>query len=140
MQIFTIGFTRKSAQQFFRILSEAGVRRVLDVRLHNASQLAGFTKLGDLEYFLRQILGVDYLHLPLLAPTQELFEQRGDWTVYQARFSALLAARKVEDQLDRATFDRACLLCSESSPDHCHRRLAAEYLQRKWGNLEIRHL
>ena len=144
IQLFTIGFTQKSAREFFTLLVDAGVRRVVDVRLNNVSQLAGFTKRADLEYFLRAIGGIGYVHLPELAPTQEILDafkkQRGDWRVYEEHFTALLAERRIEEKVAPATLDGGCLLCSEPTVEHCHRRLVAEYLGAKWGNIEVRHL
>jgi uncharacterized protein (DUF488 family) len=144
MTLFTIGFTRKSAKEFFGKLKAAGVRRLIDVRLNNTSQLAGFSKRDDLKYFTETICGIDYLHLAALVPTSEILEpykkHKGDWSVYERAFVDLIRARRIEENLDRQTFDGACLLCSEERPDHCHRRLVAEYLGDKWGNVEIRHL
>lgn len=144
MKIFTIGFTQKSAARFFELLRAAGVKRLLDVRLNNVSQLAGFTKRGDLEYFCREILGIDYVHRPVLAPTQALLDQykkrKGDWGDYEAAFLDLMAKRRVETTLDRAELDGACLLCSEPTAEKCHRRLVAEYLARKWEDVEVLHL
>lgn len=145
VQIHTIGFTRKSAEQFFGLLREAGVRRLIDVRIHNTSQLAGFSKSADLRYFLREILDADYVHEPRLAPTEQLLEdyrkKRTSWESYVRIFNALLAEREIATTLDRALFDRpAVLLCSEPTADRCHRRLVAEYLQRHWGDVTIVHL
>lgn len=142
--LFTIGFTQKSAERFFSLLTKAGARRVLDVRLYNRTQLAGFSKGPDLEYFLRVIGSIDYRPMPELVPSPALFDfikkQGGAWTEYAQRYVALLRERAVERSLDRALFDGACLLCAEHEPDHCHRRLAAEYLRDAWGSLAIRHL
>jgi len=142
--IFTIGFTKKSASVFFKTLKEAGVERVIDVRLNNISQLAGFSKKDDLQYFLQEIIQVDYVHLPLLAPSQELFTRykrhKGAWSEYERAFLALMQERRIEEHLDRRLIAGGCLLCSEEKPHFCHRRLVAEYLQRKWGNIEIVHL
>lgn len=144
MILFTIGFTRKSAERFFTLLKEAQVRRVIDVRLNNRSQLAGFSKVTDLEYFLRAIGGIEYRHLTELAPTQELLDtykkKKGSWSEYEGGFLELLRRRGVDRSLDRSVFDMACLLCSEHEPRHCHRRLVAEYLKDKWGGVEVRHL
>lgn len=144
MELFTIGFTKKSAEQFFQRLSRAGVRRLIDVRLNNISQLAGFSKREDLQFFLKAICNIDYSHLPELAPTQGLLDQykkhTRDWPQYAESFCSLLSQRHVEVTLDRDLFCDACLLCSEDKPDHCHRRLVAEYLQDKWGDIQIRHL
>src|SRR6267142_5003444 len=144
MKVFTIGFTKTSAESFFNRLQKAGVKKVLDVRLNNVSQLAGFAKKNDLRYFLKAIGGVEYAHEPQLAPTQEMLDaykkDGGQWADYEKRFLALMAARKIELTLRRASVDGACLLCSEGTPEHCHRRLVAEYLKEKWGDLDILHL
>ena len=144
MKLMTIGFTKKSAQRFFEMLQTAGVKRVADVRLNNVSQLAGFAKRRDLEYFLDAICGIDYVHLPDLAPTRELLDafkkHGGDWRSYESEFLDLMARRRVEETVSPALLDGACLLCSEDKPDHCHRRLVAEYLDRHWGGVDIRHL
>lgn len=144
MRLMTIGFTKKSARQFFETLRTAGVRRVADVRLNNVSQLAGFAKRKDLEYFLDAICGIDYVHLPDLAPTRELLDafkkHGGDWGTYETGFLDLMTRRRVEETVSPALLDGACLLCSEDKPDHCHRRLVAEYLDRHWGGVDIRHL
>jgi uncharacterized protein (DUF488 family) len=142
--LFTIGFTQKTARAFFEALRAAGVRRVIDVRLNNTSQLAAFSKRDDMEYFLAQIGGIEYVHVPELAPTQEILDaykkHKGSWAVYESAFRALLKGRGVERTLKRAIFDRGCLLCSEVEPAHCHRRLVAEHLEAAWGNVEVEHL
>lgn len=145
MEIYSIGFTKKTAEQFFGTLKKHGIRRLLDVRLNNVSQLAGFTKRDDLRYFLREICDVDYIHEPLLAPTQEMLDaykkRNGTWQDYELKFLALMSDRRVEEKLDRAIFSQpAVLLCSELKADHCHRRLVLEYLASKWGGLTARHL
>lgn len=144
MRLFTIGFTKKPAERFFTLLISAGVRTLIDVRLHNNSQLAGFSKRDDLAYFLRAIAKIEYRHLPLLAPTADMLEdykQRGgSWNDYAPRFQALLDERQIETQLSPVDFDQACLLCSEHDAAGCHRRLVAEHLARHWGNVEIVHL
>ncbi|MGY3170592.1 DUF488 domain-containing protein [Thermostichus sp. MS-CIW-15] len=143
MKIFTIGFTKKSAEQFFNRLKQPGLVRVVDTRLNNTSQLAGFTKKNDLEFFLHEICKLGYIHLPELAPTQEIldgYKASGDWSNYERQFLSLMAERRIEDQVDKSILDGGCLLCSEATPEHCHRRLVAEYLHRKWGDVEIVHL
>jgi uncharacterized protein (DUF488 family) len=144
MKVFTIGFTKKTARRFFETLRESGTKRVVDVRLNNVSQLAGFAKKDDLAYFLKAICGVDYIHLPELAPTQDMLDEykkkRGDWSVYEARFIRLMKDRHIEDTVPREAIADGCLLCSEDTPEHCHRRLVGEYLQEHWGDVEIRHL
>ncbi len=143
-RIFTIGFTKKTADQFFSGLKTASVKRVIDTRLNNVSQLAGFTKRDDLRFFLNSIAQIDYIVAPLLAPTQEMLSAyRGgeeDWASYEAKFLNLMAERHIEVQFKRELLDMACLLCSEPEPVHCHRRLVAEYLQKHWGGVEIIHL
>ena len=144
IKLFTIGFTKKNARAFFTKLRDAGVSRVLDVRLNNSSQLAGFAKKVDLQYFLDAIAGIGYEHLPDLAPTQDILtsfkKDKGDWAIYEEQFLRLMQARKIEDAPRRDLFHQGCLLCSEDKPHHCHRRLVAEYLAEKWGGVEIVHL
>ena len=144
MKVFTIGFTKKNAEQFFARLKQAGLTRVIDTRLNNVSQLAGFTKKDDLRFFLKEVAGIDYVHMPLLAPTKEILDtykkNGGDWNTYERKYIELVASRHIESELDKNTLDGACLLCSEAMPHHCHRRLVAEYLREKWGSLEIQHL
>ena len=145
MEICSIGFTQKTAEQFFTLLKRAGIRRLLDVRLNNSSQLAGFTKREDLQFFLQEIRGADYRHEPLLAPTQVILDEykkkKGPWAEYETRFLALMADRKIEERVDRALFAvPTVLLCSEPTAERCHRRLVLEYLRDKWGNLTITHL
>lgn len=144
VKLFTVGFTRKSAERFFTLLADAGVARVLDVRLNNTSQLAGFAKRDDLAYLLRAVAGIGYAHLPDLAPTREMLTKyktdKGDWAEYEPKYLALIADRRVEEMVPKGLFAGGCLLCSEDKADHCHRRLAAEYLADKWGGVEVVHL
>ena len=144
MKIFTIGFTKKTAEQFFARLKQPGLVRLVDARLNNVSQLAGFTKMNDLKFFLREIGKVDYIHLPELAPTQDILDaykkNGGDWITYERQFLSLMAARRIEDKVDKSMIDGGCLLCSKATPEHCHRRLVAEYLREKWDDVEIVHL
>lgn len=145
MEIYTIGFTKKTAEQFFTLLKNAKIARLMDVRLKNVSQLAGFAKRDDLQYFLKEICGCEYVHEPLFAPTQEMLEQykkkKGSWQQYQQQFLELLAARKVEEKINPAAFSiPTALLCSEPTAEHCHRRLVLDYLHTKWGNITVRHL
>lgn len=144
MRVYTIGFTKKSASEFFELLQEAGAERVVDVRLNNVSQLAGFAKKNDLEYFLREICDMDYVHLPDLAPTKEMLDAyrsgHRDWQTYERQFLDLMHDRCIAKKANKQTIANACLLCSEDTPEHCHRRLVAEYLRHHWGNVEIVHL
>lgn len=142
--VFTIGFTKKSASVFFNALKKADVKRVIDVRLNNNSQLAGFSKREDLKYFLNEIVHIDYLHLPELAPTKEILDaykkHKGDWSVYESEFLELMARREIEKRVTREVLQGGCLLCSEHLPRHCHRRLVTDYLNAKWGGVTADHL
>lgn len=145
MKLFTIGFTKKSAETFFTRLKTSGVKRLVDVRLNNVSQLAGFTKKDDLRYFTKAICNIDYVHLPELAPTADILDpykkaKNGDWELYERQFLELMRARRIESTTSREILDSGCLLCSEERPHHCHRRLVAEYLKDKWGDVEIEHI
>lgn len=144
MRVFTIGFTKKNAQRFFSLLKSSGTKRLVDVRLNNISQLAGFAKRDDLAYFLKEICEIEYVHLPGLAPTQGMLDaykkEKEDWTAYEDRFLNLMAERRIEERLSPEEISDACLLCSEDKPHHCHRRLVAEYLRSHWGNVQIEHL
>lgn len=149
MKLYTIGFTKKSAREFFgELLLPSGAQRVVDVRLRPSSQLAGFAKVsksgGDFEYLLRQLCDMDYAHVPSLAPSNEMLAsyRAGDieWREYADRYMDLLAERGVESRLDPAMIADSVLLCSEETPERCHRRLAAEYLEHHWGEIEIVHL
>lgn len=144
MKVFTIGFTKKSAQQFFEMLRRSGAKRVVDVRLNNVSQLAGFAKRDDLKFFLKEVCDMDYVHTPDLAPTQEMLDEykklKGDWQTYEKRFLDLMEKRKIEERIPKEVMAEGCLLCSEDKPHHCHRRLVVEYLRQQWGDLDINHL
>lgn len=144
MTIYTIGYTKKNAEQFFEALRKSGAKRLVDVRLNNVSQLAGFAKKQDLKYFLEKICGMEYVHLPILAPTRGILDEykkrKGDWQVYERSFLSLMRERRIEDQVSRDVIGEGCLLGIEDKPDHCHRRLVAEYLKGHWGDVEIRHL
>ena len=145
MNVYTIGFTKKSAETFFGLIRSSRIRTLIDVRLNNASQLAGFAKKGDLTFFLREICSAEYVHIPDLTPTRELLDpyRKGDmtWAAYQHKFLDLMAQRNVERAISLRLLDQGCLLCSEHEPHMCHRRLVAEYLNEASGlDLTIRHL
>jgi uncharacterized protein (DUF488 family) len=146
MILYTIGFTQKSAQEFFGLLKQNKVECLVDIRLKPSGQLSGFAKQDDLPFFLNELAGgCAYLHLPLLAPTKEILEdyhRDRDWLAYEKRFEKLMDERGIPDSLDRGIFEtkRCCLLCSESTPEKCHRRLVAERLASHWGNIEVVHL
>jgi len=142
--IHTIGFTKKSAKDFFEKMIAVRVKRIVDVRLNNTSQLAGFAKKDDLIYFLRRLGGIEYVHLPDLAPTQPMLDDYkkhgGDWERYERQFMNLIAERQIEKTIPREVLDGGCLLCSEDKPHHCHRRLVANYLRDHWGDVEVNHI
>jgi len=144
VKLFTIGFTKKSAEAFFGKLTRSGAKRVVDVRLNNVSQLAGFAKRNDLQFFLREICHMDYVHVPELTPTQDILDEykknKGDWGVYEQKFLELMRKREIEKKIDPAVIADGCLLCSEDKPHHCHRRLVAEYLKSHWGDVEVSHI
>jgi len=147
VEVYSIGFTQKTAEQFFGILKRAGIRRLVDVRLNNTSQLAAFAKRDDLSYFLREICGAEYVHEPLLAPTQELLDSikksKGPWAEYEAGFLELMRERRVDERVERRLLFElpTVLLCSEPTADCCHRRLVLEYLRERWRDgFEIVHL
>lgn len=144
MKLYTIGFTKKSAERFFEALKRANVARIVDVRLNNVSQLAGFAKRDDLAYFARAVAGIDYVQRLDLAPTQEMLDRyregKAGWPAYEREFAALIRKRRIERAVPHELLDNACLLCSEDRPHHCHRRIVAEYLAQHWGDVEIEHL
>ncbi|HTB21994.1 MAG TPA: DUF488 domain-containing protein [bacterium] len=145
MEIFTIGFAQKSARQFFGILNSNGIQRLIDIRVNNVSQLAGFTKKEDLSFFLEKLGGIQYVHMPQLAPTQDLLKRyqnkKIDWAGYEKEFQAILDARKSVADFDYGLLEQpTVMLCSEATAEHCHRRLVAERLKEQRPNLKIVHL
>lgn len=143
--LYTIGFTKKTAEQFFELLRKHGVKRIVDVRLNNTSQLASFAKMPDLRYFLDKICGMGYEAVHDFAPTKELLSdyqhKKIDWLGYERVFRQLLEKRRVADKYTAEQFDGCCLLCSEETPEHCHRRLVAEYLrEHSKDDVRILHL
>jgi uncharacterized protein (DUF488 family) len=144
IRLFTIGFTKKNAKTFFTKLRNAGVERLIDIRLNNVSQLAGFAKRDDLIFFLKELCNCDYKHMPNFAPTKEILDayKKKDigWDEYVKRFSGLIIERKIENKITADELNNACFLCSEPTPEQCHRRLVAEYLKEKLGDIEIKHL
>lgn len=145
MEICTIGFTQTTAERFFGRLADAGVQRLLDVRLNNTSQLAGFAKAADLPFFLHELVGATYEHQPLLAPTKDLLDEykkrKGDWVAYEHDFIALMEHRRIYEVLNRADFERrTALLCSEATAEQCHRRLVVEFLAERWPDIQGLHL
>lgn len=146
MIIFTIGFAQKSAEKFFQILKENNVECLIDVRLNNVSQLAGFTKSKDLQYFLKTIVDADYIHNIKYAPTKDILDDykknKISWLEYEIKYRKLIESRKIEQifQNDIKNYNNVCLLCSEPLPQNCHRRLLAEYLKKQFNKVEVKHL
>ena len=145
MNVFTIGFTKKTAEIFFNLLRDNQVQTLIDVRLNNWSQLAGFAKSTDLKFFLRELCQADYIHAIDLAPTKDILDGYKDksiaWDEYSKKFIDLLTSRKAEYVLSKEQLEQSCFLCSESKPDHCHRRLVVEYLMEHSGfQIKVKHL
>ena len=146
MIIFTIGFAQKSAEKFFQILKENNVECLIDVRLNNVSQLAGFTKSKDLQYFLKTIVDADYIHNIKYAPTKDILDDykknKISWLEYEIKYRKLIESRKIVQifKNDIKNYNNVCLLCSEPLPQNCHRRLLAEYLKKQFNKVEVKHL
>ncbi|WP_409462817.1 DUF488 family protein [Amycolatopsis sp. GA6-003] len=144
MKIYTVGFTKKSAEKFFGFLRATDATTLVDVRLNNVSQLAGFAKRDDLKYFLNELCGMQYAHRPDLAPTQPMLDaykkKHIEWPEYEELFLELMRSRAVADHIPPDLLDKSVLLCSEDKPHHCHRRLVAEHLAQHWDDVAIEHL
>jgi len=144
VKVFTMGYVGKNAREFFDILKQTGIKKVADVRLYNTSQLGGFTKKQDLEYFLQTIVGAEYIHMPVMAPTKQLLNDykkgRLSWPQYENQFNSFIAERQIEKHVMLQDMDMMCFLCSEAKADNCHRRLVAEYLAEHWKSISINHL
>ena len=145
IKVYTIGFTQTKAEQFFNQLKTNNVKKLVDVRLNNISQLAGYAKKSDLQYFLKEICAVEYVHAPELAPTKEILDpykkSKSSWDVYEDKFMNLMDKRSIEKIFNINFFEDSCLLCSEKTPHNCHRRLVVEYLNSKWrSELKVVHL
>lgn len=142
--LFTIGFAKKDAQTFFEMLRMARIRKVIDVRLNNVSQLAGFTKKNDLKYFLEKIIGCQYQHRPDWAPTDVILDPykkgKTTWNDYVRDFTELMEQRKIGSDVSPADLDHVCLLCSEPTPEQCHRRLVAERIRGLYPQMKLIHL
>lgn len=145
MNIYTIGFTKKNAKTFFSFIKSSGISTLIDVRLNNVSQLAGFAKKDDLKFFLRELCSVEYVHAPELAPTKDMLNayKKGEipWEKYEDKFLNLMSQRHIERIVKPTLLDNGCLLCSEHEPHFCHRRLVVEYLNENSDlNLIVKHL
>lgn len=144
IKLFTIGFTEKSAETFFDLLQKSKVKKIIDVRLNNSSQLSGYAKGRDLKYFAKEIANIDYVHIVDLAPTKALLsgyrKKLINWEEYVYKYNNILKERKVLDSLDISSLDYSCFLCSEHKPDKCHRRLLVEYIKKENKEIIINHL
>lgn len=144
LKLYTIGFTKKSAEQFFGMLKKAGVKRVVDVRRRPNSQLAGFANNRDLAWFLSELCKIKYVHFAELAPSSELLDdyrkKQIDWSGYEPRFEKQMKDTNIKDDMRDILRSGDCFLCSEDVPDQCHRRLVAEHLVDEWVNVKVEHL
>ena len=144
IRIFSIGFTKKNAETFFMLLKSNKIKTLVDVRLNNVSQLAGFAKRDDLKYFLKEICEIEYIHQPQFAPTKEMLDaykkKEISWIEYEKRYNLLLKERFVENSININDLNDSCFLCSEHTADQCHRRLTIEYLHNHFKEIAITHL
>jgi uncharacterized protein (DUF488 family) len=144
IKLYTIGFTKKSAEHFFELLKKNNVKKIVDIRINNTSQLAGFAKGSDLAYFAKSINNIEYVYIPDFAPTKELLSdyqnKKIGWLDYQKIFMNLIEQRKISSKYDIADFNGSCFLCSEDTPEKCHRRLVVEYFKRTNNDIQIIHL
>ena len=146
MKLYTIGFTQKSAREFFNKIKNSNIDLLIDIRLNNVSQLAGFAKGKDLEYFLKEICNCEYAHDDVFAPTKELLDNyranKVSWKEYENVFAKIMASRRIEERFKKLykNYKNVCLLCTEPTAEQCHRRLVAEYLQKHCENIEIIHI
>jgi len=144
IKLFTIGFTKTKAEDFFKKLIDSNIKKIIDIRLNNVSQLAGFAKRDDLKYFLSELCNCDYEYQPLLSPTKEILEnykkKKIDWNEYELQFCNLMKKRKPETIFTPEELNKSCLLCSEPTSQKCHRRLVAEYFKNNFKLIEIIHL
>ena len=144
INLYTIGFTKKNAETFFTLLKKNGVKKIIDVRLNNVSQLAGFTKQDDLKYFLKELCRIEYYYYGQLAPTEDILKRYKNkeisWEQYELEFNSLITKRKIETIISLDLLTDACLLCSEATAEHCHRRLLAEYFKKVYKRINIIHL
>lgn len=144
IKLYTIGFTGKPAENFFNLLTRSGVKKIVDTRINNASQLSGFAKAIDLKFFAREIGGMSYEHKIDFAPTKELLasyrNKKISWPEYEIEYLNLLDLRKIALKTNIEKLHENCLLCSEHTPEKCHRRLLAEYLRHVKNDVEIIHL
>jgi len=144
IQLFTIGFTGKSAEDFFGKIKQANVKKIIDTRLWATSQLAAFARKKDLPFFLKQLCDVAYEYSEICAPTQDILkaykEEKITWAEYECEYKALINTRDLEEHFRPQDMEGACLLCACKDESKCHRRLLAEFFQEKWPNVQVTHL
>lgn len=145
-KLFTIGFTKKTAEEFFNYLKDSGVCTVIDIRLNNTSQLAGFSKYPDIEFFLHSICGIDYIHEPMFSPSEKTLKKYKkkeiDWDIYKKEFNQTMNERNINTLIKEKylNLDNVCLLCSEPIPDNCHRSIIAEDFLNADNKIIVTHL
>lgn len=140
MKVFTIGINNKSAEQFFRLLSDNKIIKIIDIRLNNTTQLCGFSKMNDLKFFLKRILNIEYEYISDFAPTKDImvsYRENKDWNKFKTDYLKLLENRKVKESYQNYDFRNTCFLCSEDDADNCHRKILSEFLD---NSAEIIHL
>jgi uncharacterized protein (DUF488 family) len=144
IKLFTIGFAGKSAERFFQLLRDNGVQKIIDTRLYPSSQLSGFAKGKDLKFFLKEVANISYEHKIDFAPTEDLLSRyrskQLNWKQYESEYIAILKERDVTKSLNPQALHQSCLLCSEHSPENCHRKQLAEYLANQLNGISIIHL
>jgi len=144
IKLFTIGYTKKSAQQFFELLKKNQIKRVVDIRLNNKGVFAGFSKMGDIQYFCKILINADYIYKPEFAPTKDMLKRYRKkeitWEDYEKEYDDLIEKRNIKESLKINEYDYNCFLCSEHLPDKCHRKLLAEYFLKLNSNIEISHI
>lgn len=146
INLYTIGFTKKTAEKFFNLLIDNNVEKVLDIRLNNTSQLSAFAKYPDIEYFLKEIAGIGYIHDKNFAPDKNtlISYKKGEitWEDYIEEFEASMQERDIEEYIAEkySNINNYCLLCSEATPVNCHRSLLAQIFKRNIGKIEIKEL
>lgn len=144
IKLYTIGFTGKPAEKFFSLLKNSEVTKIVDTRINNVSQLSGFAKGSDLKFFAKEIGNMAYVHNLDFAPTKELLSRYRDkkisWSEYEIEYLNLLDIRKIAQKIEIEKLHQNCLLCSEHTPEKCHRRLLADYLKHLKSDIEVIHL
>lgn len=145
-KLYTIGFTQKSAKTFFESLKNNNIETIIDIRLNNTSQLAGFAKFPDIAFFLNELCAINYIHDTKFAPQKTTLKNYKnktiDWEQYVAEFDNTMKSRHIEEYIRKnyRNLNNMCLLCSEPTAEKCHRRLIADIFKSQYTHLEIIHL